>query len=523
MYLTQGLHRALQQNPDLPAVIFEGRTRTFAELADRVARLAGALRALGVGTGDRVAMLGLNSDRYAEYLLAVPWAGAVLNPANIRWSPAEIGYSLKDSGTEVLLVDDRFAAAVPALRDNHPRLRTVIHCGDAPTPDGMLGYERLVAEAVPVDDVRRGGEDLAGIFYTGGTTGFPKGVMLTHANLIISALGWLATGEFLTPGGRFLHAAPMFHLADLAAWTAQVVLGGTHVIIPMFEPVAVMKAIETHQITDALLVPTMIQMLVSHPAIAEHDVSSLRRLFYGGSSIPAATLSRAMKALPAVRFTQAYGMTELSPVATLLLPDEHQLEGPNAMRLRSGGRAAPHADVRIVDPGGAEVPRGTVGEIIVRGGHVTPGYWNKPDETAAALRDGWMHTGDGGWMDERGFVYVVDRIKDMIVTGGENVYSIEVENAVAQHPAVAAVAVIGVPDPDWGERVHAVVVLRAGAEATAEQIRQHVKSLIAGYKAPRSVEFVDALPVSGAGKVLKRELRRKYQGDTSDGAPSPDQ
>ena len=226
-----------------------------------------------------------------------------------------------------------------------------------------------------------------------------------------------------------------------------------------------------------------------------------------------------MKALPRVRFTQAYGMTELGPIATILPHEDHQLDGPLSVRARSGGRAAPHADVRIVNPDGNDVPRGTVGEIIVRGGHVTPGYWHKPEETAAAIRDGWMHTGDGGRMDEHGYVYIVDRIKDMIVTGGENVYSTEVENAVAQHPAVQAVAVIGLPDPQWGECVHAVVVLRPGEQASAEEIREHTKSLIAGYKAPRTVNFVDALPVSGAGKVLKRELRLLYHERAASGAP----
>ncbi len=519
MYLTQGLHRSVQQTPDHPAVIGGGRTRTFAELAGRVARLAGGLRRLGVGAGDRVAILSLNSDRYAEYLLGVPWAGAVLNPVNIRWSPGEIAYSLQDSGTEVLLVDDRFLPAVPVLRDKYSGLRAVIHCGDGAAPEGTLAYERLVAEAEPVEDAHRSGDDVAGIFYTGGTTGFPKGVRLTHANMIISALGSLATGEFLTPGGRFLHAAPMFHLADLAAWTGQLVMGGTHVIVPMFDPAAVAKAIEAHRVTDVLLVPTMIQMLVDSPAIAAHDLSSLRRLIYGGSCIAPAVLARAMKALPRVRFTQAYGMTELGPIATILPHEDHQLDGPLSVRARSGGRAAPHADVRIVDPDGNDVPRGTVGEIIVRGGHVTPGYWHKPEETAAAIRDGWMHTGDGGRMDEHGYVYIVDRIKDMIVTGGENVYSTEVENAVAQHPAVQAVAVIGLPDPQWGECVHAVVVLRPGEQASAEEIREHTKSLIAGYKAPRTVDFVDALPVSGAGKVLKRELRALYHERAASGAP----
>ncbi|GAA1835441.1 long-chain fatty acid--CoA ligase [Pseudonocardia ailaonensis] len=503
MYLTQGLHRAVQQHPDAVMTVFGNRTRTFAEVADRVARFAAALRAHGVAPGDRVAMLALNSDRYHEYLLAVPWADAVLNPVNIRWSPVEIAYSLRDSGTRVLLVDDAFAPMIPALREAAPDLGTVIHTGDGPTPGDAVSYEDLVAGHDPVPDARRGGDALAGLFYTGGTTGHPKGVMLSHANLMVSAMGLLSTGYLFGPGTRCLHAAPMFHLADLAAWNATTTAGGTHVIVPAFDPVAVMQAIATHGATDALLVPVMIQILIDHPQITEHDLTSLRTVLYGASPIAQAVLERAMKAFPNAAFTQAYGMTELSPVATLLSPDDHR----RTERLRAAGRAAPHSEVRIVDAEDREVARGTVGEIVARGGHVMLGYWEQPEATAAAVRDGWMHTGDGGFMDDEGYVHVVDRIKDMIVSGGENVYLAEVENALAAHPAVASCAVIGVPDDEWGERVHAVVVLRPGQTLTAEELREHAKTLIAGYKAPRSAEFVDALPVSAAGKILKRELR----------------
>jgi acyl-CoA synthetase (AMP-forming)/AMP-acid ligase II len=267
-----------------------------------------------------------------------------------------------------------------------------------------------------------------------------------------------------------------------------------------------MKAIADHQVTDALLVPTMIQILVDDPNVGDSDLSSLVHLVYGASPISEAVLERARKVFPAAGFTQGYGMTELSPGATLLTPADHD----NPALHRSAGRAAPHVEVRIVDPNDKEVARGEVGEIVVRGDNVMLGYWNRPEDTAAAVRDGWMHTGDGGRMDENGYVFIVDRIKDMIITGGENVYSAEVENALAGHPAVAACAVIGVPDPGWGERVHAVVVLLPGQQATAEDIRAHCKALIAGYKAPRSVDFVDALPMSGAGKILKRDLRERY-------------
>ncbi|WP_067698974.1 acyl-CoA synthetase [Nocardia jejuensis] len=509
MYLTQGLHRAAQQHPDGIMTICGDRVRTNREVRERVARLAGALREVGVGDGDRVAILSLNSDRYHEYLLAVPWANAVLNPVNIRWSPAEIGYSLRDSGTEVLLVDDAFAAMLPAIREHHAGLRTVIHCGDGALPEGALGYENLVAAAEPIEDARRGGEDLAGVFYTGGTTGFPKGVMLSHLNLGTSAMGGVASGFLFQPGGTFLHCAPMFHLADFAGWYGQLLIGGTHVMIPAFDPVATLTAIQRHRVNSTLLVPVMIQMLVDHPAVADFDLSSIEAVMYGASPISEAVLARAMKVFPAAGFTQAYGMTELAPIATMLGPEDHR-----AGRLRSAGKAVSHSEVRIVDTDGTEVARGTVGEITVRGGHVMLGYWNRPQDTAEAVRDGWMHTGDGGFMDEQGYVYIVDRLKDMIVSGGENVYSAEVENAVAGHPAVAACAVIGVPDEEWGERVHAVVICAPGATLTIEELREHAKTLIAGYKAPRSLEIVDALPVSGTGKILKRDLRDQYWNST---------
>lgn len=501
----------MQQTPDDPMTICAGRERTFAAVAARVARLAGGLRDLGVKSGDRVAMLALNSDCYHEYLLAVPWADGVLNPVNIRWSAAEIIYALNDSGTKALIVDDAHLELLDPIRSGCTQLSNVIYCGAGTAPEGTVDYEQLLAGAAAVEDARRGGNELAGVFYTGGTTGDPKGVMLSHAAMVTSWLGALASGHLFASGqrSRYLHAAPMFHLADLAAWGAATLLGGTHVMVPRFDPIAVLSTIQSHRVTDVALVPTMVQAIVDHPDLSTYDLTSVRTVLYGASPIPQALLERAAAALPDARFTQAYGMTELSPIATLLGPEDHI----NPALLRSAGRAAPNCEVRIVDDGGAEVPRGTVGEIVVRGGNVMLGYWNKPHETAAAVRDGWMYTGDGGFMDEAGYVFIVDRLKDMIVTGGENVYSVEVENAVARNPGVAQCAVIGVPDQDWGERVHAVVVLRPGAQATDEEIRRHAKQYIAGYKAPRSVEFVEALPVSAAGKVLKRELRKQHWPD----------
>jgi acyl-CoA synthetase (AMP-forming)/AMP-acid ligase II len=514
MYVTQGFHRALQQHPDRIATRFGDRTRTFRQLIDRVGRLAASLQALGMKTGDRVAMLALNSDRYLEYQIAVTWGGGVLNPCNTRWSAAEILYSLDDCETVILLVDDTFRALGLELQEKAKTVREIVLCRDtvaADMPAGMHDYETLLARHQPVDDARRSFDDLVGIYYTGGTTGVPKGVMLSHTNLVTSAMSLLAEG-IATPGGVEVDAAPMFHLADGGIAMPHWVAGNTHSVVAAFNPPDVLTAIERDKVTDVLLVPTMVQMLVDSPAMKEkRDLSSLKNITYGASPISEAVLLRAMAALPGVSFSQAYGMTELSPVATISPPWVHGPEGRAAGKLRSAGRASYNTEVRIVDENDQPVPNGTVGEIVVKGPNIMVGYWNKPELTAAAIKDGWMHTGDGGYLDDDGYFFVVDRIKDMIVSGGENVYSAEVENALAQHPAVAACAVIGIPSAEWGESVHAVIVLRdKNAGVTAEDMMAHCRTLIAGYKRPRTVEFRDSLPLSGAGKILKSELRKAF-------------
>ncbi|RQO61083.1 fatty-acid--CoA ligase [Variovorax sp. KBW07] len=510
MHYTQALHRATQLFPHKAAVKCGDRSFTFREFGDRVARLAGALQAQGLQDGDSVAILSLNSDRFLEYTMAVPWAGGVLNPCNIRWSGPEIVYSLNDAESKFLLVDDTFLPLAQKIRADARTVKTWIYCGDKAAPPDMLDYETLVKQARPVPDAMRQGDDLMGVFYTGGTTGFPKGVMVSHAGVGAGALGLLGE-RAAAPDGVYLHSAPMFHGADLTVGGAHWLLGNTQAIIPAFNPEAVVDAIERHRVTHGVLVPTMIQMLVDHPVMKQgRDLSSLQMVIYGGSPISEAVLDRAMAALPGVQFLQAYGMTELFPLATCLPPEYHTPEGRKLGKLRSAGRASCITEVRVVDPEGIEVPRGTVGEIIVHGPNVMKGYWRKPEQTAEAVRDGWMHTGDGAYMDEDGFIFVVDRIKDMIVTGGENVYSAEVEQAVAQHPAVAASAVIGIPSEQWGESVHACVVLRPGQAATEEELVAHCKNLIANYKCPRSISFVEALPLSGAGKVLKTKLREPY-------------
>ncbi len=509
MYLTQSVHKGLRERPNEVAAVCGAQQITRAQLADRVARLAGALQRLGLKPGDRVGMLSLNSIAYLEYFYGTWWAGGVINPVNIRWSPKEVAYSLDDCDTRILIVDDAFAPMVPALRGLSKSLATVMHCGSGPVPDGMLSYEALLAEAAPVADTERGNDELAAVMYTGGTTGAPKGVMLSHANLYVNALDNIAAVP-RAAGSIGLLVSPMFHVAGCGLTLILMQRLSLQVIVPMFDELAILNAMQTHRVNEVFLVPTMIQRLLAHPRFGEFDLASLKLMLYGAAPIDATLLERAMAALPNADFAQAYGMTELAPTVVVLGAEEHR-PGPNRAKwLRAAGRPVPIAELRIGDPEGRECPVGTVGEIVARGPMVMQGYWNKPEQTAEALRGGWMHTGDGGRMDEDGYLYVVDRIKDMIVTGGENVYSGEVENAIAQLPQVAMSAVIGVPDERWGERVHAVIVKREAAVLDEAAVIQNCKTLIAGYKCPCSVEFRDALPVSAAGKLQKFQLREPY-------------
>jgi len=510
MYLTQPLHRAVQQMPDAPHTVYRDRTLSHRQVRDRVARIAGGLRARGIGPDDRVGLLSLNTDSFFHTCLAIAWADAVVVPLNTRWSVKEMSYALDEAGVEVLCTDDPFLGLAGELRDRVPGLREIISLGDEPPgggpPGGLTPLAELLA-ADPVEDAHRQGAALAGIFYTGGTTGLPKGVMLSHRGIFTSAIGSVGANGRVPHEGTSLLVAPAFHMAGFAIWVQAMVLGMTAVPLPGFDPPGVLRAIGDHRIKHMLLVPTMIQMLVDHPDVHRYDLSSVEALIYGASPISEAVLDRARKAFPGAAFTQAYGMTELSPTTTILTDDDH--DDPELRR--SAGRAAPYALVKIVGPDDEELPRGTVGEVVAAGEHVMLGYWKQPEATAEAVRDGWMHTGDGGYMDDRGYVYVVDRIKDMIISGGENVYSIEVENVIAKHPAVAQVAVIGVPDETWGERVHAVVTLAPGATLDLDDLRDFCKRDIAGYKAPRSLEVVGQLPLSGAGKILKRTLRAQYR------------
>lgn len=509
MNITQGLRRVLATDPGVIATIDGERRRTWREVGDRVARLAGGLHKLGLQHNDRVAVLMQNSDRYFELYLGIAWVGAVIVPTNTRWSQAEILDSLLDCRASAIVVDSAFATMGQELARDAKL--TLIYADDDAGPVDAHNYDKLVEASAPVPDAMRGREELAGIFYTGGTTGRSKGVMLSHGNIMSNSLHMMSEG-LIPIGSTYLNAAPMFHVANGGAMFTSLANGGTNVIVRTFNPELVMQAIAREKVTATLIVPTMIQMLVDHPSFANYDLSSLKQLMYGASPINEALLKRAMKGLPNAEFHQLYGMTELSPLATHLPWEQHHSSAAASKnRLRACGRAAIGCEVRIVDNDRQPVPHGTVGEVAVRGQNVMMGYWERPEETAKAVIDGWMHTGDGGYMDEEGFVYLVDRMKDMIISGGENVYSIEVENTITQHPAVAQCAVIGIPDPHWGETVHAFVIPKPDAQVNAAEIVAFCRERIAGYKCPRTVDVrSEPFPLSGAGKVLKRELRRPY-------------
>lgn len=507
--LTQLIRRSAQINPDGIATFMNGRTSTWQQLLSQVASLAGGFKQLGIKSDDRVAILALNSDRYYQSLFATPWAGGVNVPINCRLADPEIQFWLEDCQASTLLVDKAFADRIPALKTQLPALKHVIYMDDGEPPHGFINFDSLLSSS-PIDDADRGNDDLAAIYYTGGTTGRSKGVMLSHQNLVSNTL---QAGNFIkvSDNERILHVAPMFHIADGVMVNACAMVAGSNYFLPSFEPVAFMKAVEEHKIQRMLVVPTMINMIVNHPEVTNYDLSSLTDIVYGASPIPEAVIVKAMEVLPGTRFYQGYGQTETSPFITGLPPEYHTTTGVFSGRLNSAGRAIPGVEVAILNENHEPVASGEIGEICLKGPNVMLGYLGLPDATQDTLRNGWLHTGDSGRMDKEGFVYIVDRVKDMIVSGGENVYSIEVENAIHKHPSVAQCAVIGIPNEKWGEQVHAIIVPAAGATADEAVILEHCRTLIADYKCPRSISIHNnPLPLSGAGKILKNELREPY-------------
>lgn len=501
------IERAARFNPDGVATRYAGRQYSWTEVGDRTARLAGALRRFGFDVGDRVALLSLNSDRYYESTFAVCWAGYCVVPLNTRWALPENSYAIKDSESRAIVFDDAFTDQTQQLMADIDALEVAIYAGEGDCPEWALSYEALIASSDPVVASPRGDDDMAGIFYTGGTTGFPKGVMQSHRAIWASAVG--ALPDFaMNRDSVYLHVAPMFHMADFAGSMGVTLCCATNVMLQSFEPGEVLRTLGEEKISHSLMVPAMIKMVLNHPGVTSADVSSLKVLMYGASPMPAATLEYCMSTWPNVSLVQAYGQTEMAPVLTTLSAADHREGGG---KLKSAGRPTAVVELRIVDEQGQDCPRGVSGEIAARGPNAMIGYWKKPEETAKAMTDGWVLTGDAGYFDDNGYLFIVDRVKDMVVTGGENVFTTEVENAVISHDAIMDVAVIGIPHDEWGETVHAIVVLHEGQSVTEEELILHCRELIAGYKLPKGVTFRgEPLPLSGAGKVLKTELRKPY-------------
>ena len=489
-----------------PALIEDGRRIGFAEIDKRASRIARRLLAEGLGRQERVAYLGENSEHFFAFAFGVAKAGGALAPINFRLAAPEIGYIVGDSGARWMIVGSDFADAAEKAVASLPRKPKLIALGfdrSGFTRDDLwIGDAEAGDPALPLapdDDVIQ--------LYTSGTTGLPKGVRLTHRNYLEAfRLVVGAPGLAYEVGDVVLGAMPFFHVAGVNIALIAMASGACVAIMRDFSPGLALDLIAREKVNHAFLAPAMILMLMQAREMATADLTSMKTLAYGASPIAEDLLVKAKARFNCV-FTQFYGMTETTGAGTMLA---HEAHDPALGKLRSCGKAWPGLELKIVDAEGRETPAGAVGEIIIRAPLVMKGYWNKSEETARSVRDGWMHTGDAAYMDDDGFVFIYDRVKDMIVTGGENVYPAEVENAIFGHPDVADVAVIGVPDEKWGESVKAVVVLKPGAAPDAASITAWARERIAGYKAPKSVDFVAAIPRTITGKVLRRELRKPY-------------
>ncbi|MBY6092214.1 long-chain-fatty-acid--CoA ligase [Maritimibacter alkaliphilus] len=502
--------------PDKKATHFEGRDFTWAEFSARIHGMGQALTDLGVARGDRVAVLGNNSHWMVEMYYVPCTIGAICVPINYRLSEQEMVEVIADCTAEVLVVDRHHADRAAVLMERCPSLRQLIYADwDAPAvplPAGTLIYEEIVAGIGPVADtafdaVATGGEETMIIFYTSGTTGVPKGVMLSHNNLMVNATGSGHLYGYRTDDILLL-SGPLFHLGTGSRVYTAVAYGTSMVIQSRFEVEETMHMIQSQRISTMTLVPTMLRMIMDHPDFTKFDFSSIRVLTYGAAPMPLALMERAIEAIPGVTFCQGYGMTETSPVVSVLVPADHVPGNPMIGKLASVGKPILYADIRIVDENDEPVGPGEPGEIIVRGPQVMNGYWNRPEETAQAMRGGFYHTGDAGYLDEDGYLYIAGRTKEMIISGGENVYPIETENCLSKHPAVAQAAVLGMPHEKWGEAVHAVVALHPGKSASPDELIAHCREWIAHYKAPRGVTIWDGpLPLSPTNKIDKGALK----------------
>jgi acyl-CoA synthetase (AMP-forming)/AMP-acid ligase II len=499
-----------REQPDAEFAVQHGQSTTYAQASDAVNQLANAFLGSGLHQGDRIAILAKNRVEYVLIYFAASKAGIVPVPLNYRLSPPQWAAILADAQPRLLIAEQEFIDAIEAIRGDLPTVQRFVTF-DAPSVQGWQQYEHWVADQPPVAvSVQLDADGDLYQMYTSGTTGLPKGALLTHSS-VIANITQISLAHRGAPGERSLVVLPLFHAAAVPTTFSSLFWGGALYILEQFDPAEVVRALSEERISFATLVPAMIQTcLLAVPDLAERRYEHLRTIYYGASPISEQTLQRAMRIFPC-GFIQSYGMTEATQAVAFLLPADHRhaMSGQPQLLL-SAGRAAVGTEVQIVGPNDTPLPAGVLGEIVVRGPQLMKGYWNRPQETAATLRDGWLHTGDAGMLDEMGYLYVQDRIKDMIVSGGENVYPSVVENVLYQHPEVAEVAVIGVPDERWGETVKALVVLQTGAAASADELIVFCRDKLAGFERPRSVDFVQALPRTPTGKVLKRLLREPY-------------
>ncbi|KRT70264.1 MAG: acyl-CoA synthetase (AMP-forming)/AMP-acid ligase II [Candidatus Rokubacteria bacterium CSP1-6] len=511
MHIGHFLTRAARRYPDRPAWLEGDLTIPFREAEARVNRLARALLSLGGQPGDRVAMLIPNCSQGIEALLAPMKAGMAVVPMNIRLHPSEHEYMLNDSGAFALIYGEEFREHLAQVRESLPSVKHFICVGRG--SHGDLAYDQILdGQPETPPDATIEPDDLAWLFYTSGTTGHPKGAMLTHRNLITMAEQFLLNINPARPDDVLLHAAPITHGSGCSIFH-HIAVGAASAFpaTRSFDPPKIFEAIQRYRATTLFLVPTMINVLLASPDRTRYDLSSLHTIFYGGAPMYVEQLQSAVSAFGPI-FVQLFGQGE-APMACTSLPKEEHLAGDDPVKLKrlaSAGRETTAVRVRVVNDEDREVPAGQMGEIVVRGDLVMKGYWRKPEATADTLRGGWLHTGDIGYLDSDGYLYITDRKKDMIISGGSNIYPREIEEVICRHPAVFEVAVIGIPDEKWGETVKALVVPREGMRATEAEIIEHCKRHMASYKKPQSVEFLPALPKNAYGKVLKRELRDRY-------------
>lgn len=488
------------------ALVFGDVRLTYGQLHERTNRLARAMLGMGLRAGDRVAMLAENSHRYVEFFLAAAKAGLVATPLNFRLTERELLHMLTDSGARAVFLGAEFEAVGRALRVALPD--SVYWIGLEQGMGLSVDYERLLLDAEPGDVTTVVGEnDLAVLMYTGGTTGLPKGVMLSHRNLLSAFTSIVVQFKF-TSNDVTLMVLPMFHVA---IWQVicHLMVGARVVILRRPEVGEILHALQAERCTSMNAVPTLYNWIVSDPALASHDLSALRLLIYGGSPFPEEVLRRCIAHFGPI-FAQGYGLTEAAPGVCFLAPEDHVLDGPRSRLLVSAGREMLLTEVRIGDAQGLPVPVGQIGEVLARGANIMLGYWNNEAMTRERLKDGWLRTGDVGRMDEEGYVFLLDRKADMIVTGGENVYPSEIEGVLYTHPAVQECIVASAPDAKWGERVQAAVVLREGAQASEDELLAFCKASLAGYKCPKRIEIWDALPRSPVGKLLRKDVKKVF-------------